>query len=166
MPTTAAGTARSDLRGVSPEADLLDAMREVDQALKIRLIAKLVPRGLGNHAFWPLWYLGRGSEQHPGELAKRMALTPAALTATIDQLVEGGYVVRRPSSSDRRQIVLAVTAKGRRTVAELWQEFDASLKPALDALDPEDVRVTARTLREIAERLGSHAAPRTAEVHA
>jgi DNA-binding MarR family transcriptional regulator len=161
MPTAIA--AKPAPGGPHPEADLLDAIKDVQQALVVRLIPKFVRRGLGNHAFWPLWYLGRGSEHHPGELAARMGLTPAALTATIDQLVGSGYVVRSPSSADRRQVVLSVTAKGRRTLEELWQELDASLGPALADLRTEDVRTTTRTLHELADRLRAQGDGRTAE---
>jgi DNA-binding MarR family transcriptional regulator len=136
-----------------PEADLLDAIRDAQQALVIRLIPLVVQRGLGNQLFWMLWHLARGAQPHPSLLAHKMGITPPALTAIVDQLVEGGYVARRPSDEDRRQIVLVVTPKGRRTLDAIWSELDASLSGALEGLPREDVRVTARTLRSLSTRL-------------
>lgn len=142
--------------GVLPEAsqaELLDAIRDAQQAIVVHLIPQVVARGLPGHAFWPLYYLGRGTQHHPSELARRLGISGPACTAAVDQLVDGGYVVRHSSEDDRRQVVLAVTPKGRRTLDAIWRQFDASLSSALRALPPDEVEVTARTLRAIARRL-------------
>jgi DNA-binding MarR family transcriptional regulator len=134
-------------------ADLLDAIKDAQQALMVRLIPRVVKHGLGNHAFWPLWYLGRGAEPHPSDLAHRMGISGPTCTAIVDQLVDGGFVARRRSSDDRRQVVLAITPKGRRTLEAIWGEMESTLGQALEDLPAEGVRVTARTLRDLAQRV-------------
>jgi DNA-binding MarR family transcriptional regulator len=62
-------------------------------------------------------------------------------------------VVRRPSAEDRRQIVLVVTPKGHRALEAIWRHFDASLREVLAGIPPEEIAVTARTLRTIADHL-------------
>lgn len=135
------------------QAELLDAVRDAQQAIVLRLIPRVVAHGLGGHLFWPLYYLGRGTDHHPGELARHLGITGPACTAAVDQLADAGYVVRLPSEDDRRQVVLAITPKGRRALAAIWHSFDASLAVALASLPPAELRVTARTLRSIAARL-------------
>ncbi|MEO6412231.1 MAG: MarR family transcriptional regulator [Pedococcus sp.] len=49
-----------------------------------------------------------------GELSAATGLRPAATTALIDRLVVKGFVVRQPSESDRRQVLVAMTEEGAR----------------------------------------------------
>jgi len=142
----------SVLRAVS-DTDLLEPIRDVSHAVIQLLAPQVVASDLGPSTFWPLHHLDRGTERHPSELARRLGVTPATCTAAVDQLVERGYVVRRPSERDRRQIVLVVTPKGHRTLEAVWRRFDASLREVLEGIPPEDIAVTARTLRTIAEQL-------------
>jgi DNA-binding MarR family transcriptional regulator len=145
------------------EAELMDAIREAERAFMLRLGPLLVAHGIAKHTFWPLWHLRRESEQYAGDLARLMGITAAGCTAIVDQLVDAGYVVRRPVASDRRHVLLAVTPKGRRTVDGLWRAFDADIAPALASLPTADVRVTARTLRAISDRLAAERAAASAE---
>lgn len=135
------------------EADLLEAIRDVSQAVIARLMPQVFAEGLNGPTFWHLHYLERSGAKHPGELARRLGITPATCTWSVDQLVEHGFVVRRPSENDRRQVVLVITPKGRRTLEAIWRRFDASLAGPLRSLSPRDVSVTARTLQVLTERL-------------
>jgi len=151
-------------RPADGEAELMDAIRDAQQAFMLRLGPLLAARGIPKHTFWPLWHLRRASEQYPGELARLMGITAAGCTAVVDQLVEAGHVVRRSVASDRRHVLLAVTPQGRRAVDELWRAFDADISRSLASLPVADVRVTARTLRAIADRLAVERAGSVPEV--
>jgi DNA-binding MarR family transcriptional regulator len=135
------------------ETDLLEPIRDISHALIQMLAPQVVAAGLLPSTFWPLHHLDRGKERHPGELARRLGVTPATCTASVDQLVERGYVVRRPSEGDRRQIVLVVTPKGHRALESVWRRFDASLREVLAGIPDEDIAVTAQTLRTISAQL-------------
>ncbi|HXY47412.1 MAG TPA: MarR family transcriptional regulator [Thermoplasmata archaeon] len=135
------------------DTDLLEPIRDISHTIVQRLAPQLIAANLAPSTFWPLHHLDQGTERHPGELARRLGVTPATCTASIDHLVERGFVVRRSSERDRRQIVLVVTPKGHRTLETIWQRFDASLREALAAVPPEDVAVTSRTLRALASEL-------------
>ncbi len=137
------------------ESDLLEPIRDISRALLQRLTPRLAEAGLAPSTFWSLHHLDQGHGPHPGELARRLGVTPAACTASVDQLVASGYVVRRPSPGDRRQIVLAVTPKGRRALDAVWRGFDVSLRKILAGIPAEDVAITARTIRAIAARLAA-----------
>ncbi len=135
------------------EADLLEAIRDVSQALITSMAPRFRAEGLIGPTFWHLHYLERGGAKHPSDLARRLGITPATCTWSVDQLVELGLVARRPSETDRRQVVLSVTPKGRRVLEAVWRRVDASLGEALAPLSHRDVAVTARTLRTVAEHL-------------
>jgi DNA-binding MarR family transcriptional regulator len=73
--------------------------------------------------------LGREHELTAGQLAKSADLTPATVTAILDQLEAAGIVARHRSTEDRRVCNIALTAKGwalrERKLPEwksLWQE--------------------------------------------
>ena len=141
------------------ETDLLEPIRDVSHAVIQLLAPQVVAADLGPSTFWPLHHLDRGKERHPSELARRLGVTPATCTASVDQLVERGFVVRRPSERDRRLVVLVVTPKGHRTLEAVWRRFDSSLREVLAGIPSEDIAVTARTLRTIATQLRNEGVP-------
>jgi len=142
-------------RAGAPEgpSDLLEAIQGAQQAAHLHLVPEAHRQGVSPPQFWSLYHLLHGGEVHPSRLARRLGITASACTATVDQLVEAGFVVRRPSEEDRRQVVLAVTPKGRRLVDAVWRPFDRELRTVTADLSAEDVRVAARVLRTVAERL-------------
>ncbi|MFF9363240.1 MarR family winged helix-turn-helix transcriptional regulator [Streptomyces griseoluteus] len=54
----------------------------------------------------------------PGELAKRLGLTPAAMTHRIDRMVTEGLVTRERDESNRVRVIVELTTEGR----EKWLE--------------------------------------------
>jgi DNA-binding MarR family transcriptional regulator len=147
------GAASTVVRREAFETELLAPIRDVSHAVLRLLVPHIVAAGMEKSTFWPLHYLDGGGQLHPGALARRLGVTPATCTASVDQLVELGYVARRPSVQDRRQIELRVTPKGHRALEGVWRNFDGALKEVLVGLPPADVTVTARTLATIAARL-------------
>jgi DNA-binding MarR family transcriptional regulator len=49
----------------------------------------------------------------PSEIADRMLVPSATMTATLDTLESRGWVTRSPNPDDRRSILVSVTAEGR-----------------------------------------------------
>ncbi|WP_045705072.1 MarR family winged helix-turn-helix transcriptional regulator [Streptomyces rubellomurinus] len=91
----------------------------------------------------------------PGELAKRLGLTPAAMTHRIDRMVADGLVTRERDESNRVRVIIELTETGRdkwlesmRMAAvfeeELLQDLAGEDRTALSGL-------LARMLRRIEE---------------
>lgn len=55
-----------------------------------------------------------------GQLSLATGLRPAATTALIDRLVDKGFVERRPSETDRRKVLVALTEEGARRTWEAY----------------------------------------------
>jgi DNA-binding MarR family transcriptional regulator len=53
------------------------------------------------------------------ELARRLGITPRAVTALVDGLEEHELVLRRPHPSDRRATLVALSTRGSRTYTRL-----------------------------------------------
>jgi DNA-binding MarR family transcriptional regulator len=133
---------------------LLDAVRDAQRAVVVRLMPEVLSRGgITPHQFWPLYHLGREAESHPGELARRLGITMPACTASVDQLVAAGLIVRRRSATDRRRVVLALTPKGRRVLTEVGRRFGRGVAAATVGVPERDVATTARVLRVLADQL-------------
>ncbi|MER7584535.1 MarR family transcriptional regulator [Kitasatospora sp. NPDC097691] len=91
----------------------------------------------------------------PGELAKRLGLTPAAMTHRIDRMVADGLVTRERDESNRVRVIIELTETGR----DKWLEsmrmaavFEEELLQ--DIVGPERTALSgllARMLRRIEE---------------
>ena len=94
--------------------------------------------------------LADGSELTASALATRVGSRPTTMTAVLDRLADRGWVVRHAHPTDRRAVVLRLTAAGRRaarTVAAAYERVEADV---LAALSP----TAARSLRQSLRRLG------------
>ncbi|QNN53775.1 MarR family winged helix-turn-helix transcriptional regulator [Nocardioides mesophilus] len=96
--------------------------------------------------------LFRNGECSVGELAALERVQPPSMTRTVNCLEEGGYVVRRPHETDRRQVVIALSQRGEETLAADRRRRDAWLAQRLRELTPEE-RQVLRQAAPLIERL-------------
>lgn len=98
--------------------------------------------------------LYRHGDSTVGELARRERVQPPSMTRTVTCLVEGGYATRRPHDTDGRQVVVALSDKGRETLLVDRDRRDAWLSRCLDDLTADEraiLRAAAPLLQRIAE---------------
>jgi DNA-binding MarR family transcriptional regulator len=112
---------------------------------------------LSHHQIRALFHLAKEEEVTAGCLAKNAELSPASMTAMLDQLEEWGFVARRRSAEDRRQVLVSLTDEGRAKLAKkraVWNEkFLAALGEHSDAELASAVRVM-RTVGGFLDSLG------------
>ena len=85
------------------------------------------------------------------EIAAAMSVPPPTLTRLVDKLVDGGFVLRRVDATDRRRVLVHLSAKGKTKVRKLARQ-ESSVKAALVAELGEDSAVQlVRTLALLAE---------------
>ncbi|MER6971578.1 MarR family transcriptional regulator [Nocardioides sp. NPDC000445] len=89
-----------------------------------------------------------------GALAGRERVQPPSMTRMVNFLEEGGYVVRRQGETDRRQVLVSITDKGRRTVRKDRLSRDAWLAQQLVDLDADEL-AALRTAASIMERIAT-----------
>jgi len=94
----------------------------------------------------------RGGPSTVGQLAATERVQPPSMTRTVNCLVEGGYVERRPHETDRRQVVVALSEKGEQTLAADRRRRDAWLAQRLRELTPDERRLL-RAAAPLIERL-------------
>lgn len=72
------------------------------------------------------------------ELQEALETDKAALSRSVDYLVKDGLVSRKENPADRRAIVLALTAAGRKRVAELNTYTDERYRRLFSLIPPDE----------------------------
>jgi DNA-binding MarR family transcriptional regulator len=96
--------------------------------------------------------LERHQAMTPGELAEHEKVQPPSMTRVIAVLEERNLVQRAAHPTDRRQVVLTVTAEGRALVNRVRRRREAWLAQRLQELTPEE-RAILRQAAPILEKL-------------
>ncbi|MFB9643167.1 MarR family winged helix-turn-helix transcriptional regulator [Agromyces lapidis] len=101
------------------------------------LAAAFAERGRRGYDFRVLAALDHFGELHQAAIGRHAGLDPSDVTQTVRDLEAAGDLTRRPSSDDRRRMVIAITRAGRRTLDQLDAAIDetqaALLSPLSDA---------------------------------
>jgi DNA-binding MarR family transcriptional regulator len=85
--------------------------------------------------------LERHDSMTPGELAEHEKVQPPSMTRVLAVLEERGLVLRAPHATDRRQVVLTVTAEGRNLVQRVRRRREAWLAQRLQELSPDERQI-------------------------
>ena len=96
---------------------------------------------------------GEPFELTAGHLVRQSMVTTGAVTNRIDRLEERG-LVERASGRDRRQVIVRLTAKGRRLVDDIVESHMLTEREILAVLTPRQQRELAAMLRSTLVHLG------------
>ncbi|HEV7750543.1 MAG TPA: MarR family transcriptional regulator [Baekduia sp.] len=100
-----------------------------------------------------LFKLDVAGESTAGDLAKAAELSPASVSAMLDHLERDGIVERSRSASDRRVVVVSLTASGRALLAETRERWRARGREALAGVSEKDLHAAADVMRRMAAML-------------
>jgi MarR family transcriptional regulator, transcriptional regulator for hemolysin len=128
-------------------ADMSFLLTHAGHVLATQMAAAMAEIGITPRAYCVLFH-ALEAERTQIELAEISDLDKTTMVVTVDELEKAGLAERRPSGTDRRARIIAVTEAGRRTVAEGSKIADRVHVGVLDAL-PEQQRepfVAALTL--------------------
>ena len=96
---------------------------------------------------------------HPHEIADRLLVTRAAVTALLDALEKWGYARRRPSPRDGRMSLVEITERGEKVLQELLPEhFDAE-RTMVACLSANEKELLIGLLGRLQAHLQAQAAP-------
>lgn len=83
------------------------------------------------------------------ELARKANMTPQAMAELVDELVDMGYVVRRPDPDDGRAKLIVLTKRGRDAVAAGRQTIDGIEEQVAEILGERGHRELRRLLSKL-----------------
>src|SRR5665213_2185715 len=109
MPTDARPT-----RAGGPPPTLLYVIKQVELAVRARLEEILRPAGLTVLQYTALTVLERHPDLTSAQLARNSFVTAQTMADMVVILCERGLIVRHRDPADRRRLVLALTAQGRK----------------------------------------------------
>ena len=104
---------------------------------------------LSHHQIRALFHLAKEPEVTAGCLAKNAELSPASMTAMLDQLEEWGFVERRRSAEDRRQVLVSLTDQGREKMQAKRAKWNETFLAALNEHSDEELASAVRVMRTL-----------------
>lgn len=94
-----------------------------------------------------------GETLGPGDVAKRMSLSPAAVTALVDRLESVGHLVRHRDGQDRRRVRLDLTDHATVTAIDMFRPMSQALTGALEPYTDEELALILRALQDLTAAL-------------
>lgn len=83
------------------------------------------------------------------QLATLLGVSPPSVSTMVDRLVERGLLTRRPSSQDRRMVVIQVSPEAIEEISQIEEKVLSAFVELVEAVGPE----TARKWCEVLERI-------------
>ena len=135
------------------ELTILDRLLEVSE-----LFQKDMARAFEGTPLTPsrtrlLWDLAANGPSAQHVLATRLEMSPRNITGLVDALEAGGYVTRAQHPTDRRAIIVSLSASARRFIHQMQREHAELSAELLGAVDVADQDSLLRGITAIATRL-------------
>ena len=99
--------------------DTLDRLLELVVLLNEDMTQNLGREGLSVPRAHLLWLVHHEGPTTQRALADSLKVSPRNVTGLVDGLVADGFVTREPHPTDRRAILVSLTARGTATLAEM-----------------------------------------------
>ncbi len=109
------------------------------------------PYGMSRAQWRIMAHLGRGKSMTASDICVRAHLEKSKVSRAVSALEEAGFLKRTPSDADRRAELLSLTEAGLRVHADLAARADRFQADLTTRLGPENMRLLAGLLREMAE---------------
>ncbi|MDQ0851468.1 DNA-binding MarR family transcriptional regulator [Arthrobacter sp. B3I9] len=142
-------------------AELVYQIFDLQRAVRCVAAASMRGQDTGVALQGVLRFVGEG-ESRATHLAERLGVSAPVLSRHIAELEEQGYVLRRPDPEDGRAQLIALSASGAEKLRRIEDQRTATLQGLLQDWSEDDVELTARTLKKLAESLRNSARATTA----
>lgn len=85
------------------------------------------------------------------DMATAISIPPPTLTRIVDKLVDGGFVLRRVDASDRRRVLIYLSARGKAKVRKLTRQESVVRSALVEELGEDQVVRFLRTLARVGD---------------
>jgi DNA-binding MarR family transcriptional regulator len=89
-----------------------------------------------------------------GAVAERMGAIPSTFSRFIDRMVSGGWVERSSSPDNRREVLIELTASGRKLVDEVTERRRAGISSILSAMTADQQSAVGNAFQAFADAAG------------
>ncbi len=125
------------------------AVRRLDLMMSQMHLEMCERLGLSAAELLALAHLSLDGPLGPTELTRHLHMTTGAMTAMLDRLAERDYVVREAHPSDRRRIVVRLTADGRARILDHVHGMANDVVALTGRLGADERRVVGRYIEEL-----------------
>jgi MarR family transcriptional regulator, 2-MHQ and catechol-resistance regulon repressor len=137
-------------RSARPRAlDAYIKLMRASDAVNARLAQGLAPTGVTPPQLAVLEALLHLGPLHACDLGRKLLRSGANVTTVVDNLEKAGLVARERGREDRRYVVVALTASGRRTIQKVFPAHAARIASLLGALTPPELETLARLCKKL-----------------
>lgn len=142
-----------ELYPLGPVLDLLQEWWALNHALE-RVSRSMSSRlGVTAPQRMVLRVIGRYPGINPGQLARLLHLDPSTVSSALRRLEARGVLRRRQTGSDRRQVSLGLTARGRALDVDDDQTIEGALSRVVARTPPQDLAAVRAFLFAFVEAL-------------
>lgn len=133
----------------------LDADGAMDRLFDLAVVlGDLMNQRLAEHGLTParaevIWVLHRDGQLTQRELSEALKCTPRNVTGLVDALQAAGFVVRSPHPSDRRAVLVSLTARGSALVSEWRTDRDRGAVHLLGGISAADLATFVTVLDRV-----------------
>jgi len=140
-------------------ADVLDNLRRVFKV--VHRYSKRAEKvgGMTGPQLWAMKVLAESAPLRVTDLARRMYLHPSTVVGILDRLEQRDLATRTRSEEDHRVVTVALTVKGKETVAKVPQIAQGLLLDGLKGLSDVDLSTASEGLRMLVGILGMEGMP-------
>lgn len=128
---------------------------KTDATLVRRLEERLAPLGLSLGRLCLLVLLHRADEPMlPSELGDDLAVTRANVSGLLKGLEAAGMIKREVDVTDRRRILVHLTAAGKSILEQAWPIYEEAVTGGLAALTPDEQALLLALLQKVIASAG------------
>ncbi len=131
-----------EFRDLDPQVEqVVSALQRLNRRMNVAYGRQTATLGISN-AEWEvlkaLVLAGVPYRLGPGDLAKRLGLTPAAMTHRVDRMASEGLVTRERDENNRVRVIVELTDEGREKWLEAMRLASVFEEDLLQDLSPEE----------------------------
>ncbi|CAM5243579.1 Transcriptional regulator OS=Streptomyces fumanus OX=67302 GN=GCM10018772_14620 PE=4 SV=1 [Streptomyces fumanus] len=151
-----------EFQDLDPQVEkIVSALSRLNRRMNVAYGRQTADLGISN-ADWEvlkaLVLSGAPYRMGPGELAKRLGLTPAAMTHRIDRMVTEGLVTRERDENNRVRVIVELTGEGREKWLAAMRLASVFEEDLLQDLSPDERTSLGEVLTRLLRRV-EHAQP-------
>jgi MarR family 2-MHQ and catechol resistance regulon transcriptional repressor len=137
--------------GTIEEINALNAFIKLQRAAESvsTRVHEALPEGITVTQFGVLESLFHIGPLCQGELAEKLLRSGGNLTLVVDNLEKAGYVVRERDPADRRFVVVKLTDKGTKFIAELFPKVVANVSREMNRLSSTELLDLGRLCKKV-----------------
>ena len=138
-----------------PALTFLRAVWDLDHSLQSQSKRMKQSTGVTGPQRFVLKMLLLSPDTTASEIARKLFFHKSTVTVILRSLEKAKLVAREPSTSDKRAVVLTLTAKGRKIAEQRSGTVEAHVRKALSRLPARDVDVARRVIEAVAAEMTS-----------